>query len=161
MMFAGFTSAYIVKRQQPGWTDFEIPRVFWYSTAIILVSSLSMQAAVKSFKERAIVKYRNLILLTAVLGLVFITLQLLGFQQIWKSGVTFSGSGAGQFLYVIAGLHILHILGGIVTLLIMFFKAFSSKLKSYNAVPVEVASTYWHFVDFLWIYLFIFFLVIH
>jgi len=161
MMFAGFTSAYIVKRQQPGWTNFEIPKAFWYSTAMILLSSLSMQAAVKAFKEREMGKYRNLISVTMVLGLAFITLQILGFQQIWKSGVTFSGSGAGQFLYVIAGLHILHVLGGVITLLVMFFKAFRSKVKSYNAVPVEVASTYWHFVDLLWIYLFIFFLLIH
>ena len=161
MMFAGLTSAYIVKRQQPGWTSFEIPRAFWYSTAMILLSSLSLQAAVKAFRERAMGKYRNLISLTMVLGLAFITLQILGFQQIWKTGVTFSGSGAGQFLYVIAGLHILHVLGGVITLLIMFFKAFRSKVKSYNAVPVEVASTYWHFVDLLWIYLFIFFLLIH
>jgi len=55
----------------------------------------------------------------------------------------------------------LHVLGGIITLMIMFFKAFSSTTRSYNSIPIEVASTYWHFVDVLWIYLFIFFLVIH
>jgi len=161
MMFAGFTGAYIVKRQQPGWTTFDIPRAFWYSTTLILLSSLTVQMALQAFKQREMQKYRNLIAVTFVLGIVFIALQILGFAQIWKSGVTFRGSGAGQFLYVIAGLHALHVLGGIITLMIMFFKAFSSTTRSYNSIPIEVASTYWHFVDVLWIYLFIFFLVIH
>jgi cytochrome c oxidase subunit 3 len=106
-------------------------------------------------------KYRNLIAVTFVLGITFIVFQFLGFEQIWKSGITFRGSGAGQFLYVIAGLHALHVLGGIIALIIMFFKAFSSTTRSYNSIPIEVASTYWHFVDVLWIYLFIFFLVVH
>jgi cytochrome c oxidase subunit 3 len=161
MMFAGFTSAYIVKRQQPGWTTFDIPRAFWYSTALILLSSLTVQMALQAFKQREMRKYRNLIAVTFVLGIAFIALQILGFAQIWKSGVTFRGSGAGQFLYVIAGLHAMHVLGGVITLMIMFFKASSSTTRSYNSIPIEVASTYWHFVDVLWIYLFIFFLVIH
>lgn len=69
------------------------------------------------------------------------------------------GSGAGQFLYIIFGLHILHVLGGIVALIVMFLKSYSGKIRSYNPVPVEVMTTYWHFVDFLWIYLFVFFLL--
>jgi len=161
MMFAGFTSAYIVKRQQPGWTTFDIPRAFWYSTAVILISSVTAQMSVKAFKERNIRSYRNFITATAVLGLVFIALQIAGFSAIWKSGITFSGSGAGQFLYVIAGLHVLHVLGGVIALLVMFYRAFSATTRNYDSVPIEVASTYWHFVDLLWIYLFVFFLVIH
>jgi cytochrome c oxidase subunit 3 len=69
------------------------------------------------------------------------------------------GTGAGQFLYIIFGLHAVHVLGGAIALLIMFFKAFSRKFRNYNTVPVEVISTYWHFVDVLWLYLFIFFLI--
>ncbi len=158
MMFAGLTSAYIVKREQPGWTTFEIPRSLWFSTGVILLSSLSIQLAVKAFKEREMRRYRNLISLTAFLGILFITLQWVSFTIIWKSGVSFRGSGAGQFLYVIAGLHALHVIGGVIALVVTFLKAFSGKIRSYNPVPLEVLSTYWHFVDFLWIYLFIFFL---
>jgi cytochrome c oxidase subunit 3 len=161
MMFAAFTSAYIVKRQQPGWTTFEIPRTFWYSSAVILISSLTVQLALKSFKEREMQRYRRFITLTAALGLLFILLQLLSFKQIWNTGVTFRGSGAGQFLYIIAGLHAVHVLGGVIALLVLFFRAFNRRIRSYNSVPIEVASTYWHFVDLLWIYLFIFFLWIH
>ncbi len=158
MMFAGLTSAYIVKHDQPGWTSFAMPRIFWYSTGVILLSSITIQWALRAFKEREMRKYRNLITLTAVLGIVFIVLQWTGFRQIWNSGITFSGSGAGQFLYVIAGLHALHVFGGVVALLITFLKAYSRRVRSYNSVPIELLSTYWHFVDLLWIYLFIFFL---
>ena len=120
-----------------------------------------MQMALRSFKQRQMRQYRVMITGTAFLGVLFVALQWISFQQIWRSGVTLKGSGAGQFLYVIAGLHVLHVLGGVVALLITFFKAFGSKLRSYDSVPVEVVSTYWHFVDLLWIYLFIFFLWIH
>jgi cytochrome c oxidase subunit 3 len=161
MMFAGLTSAYIVKRDSPGWTSFAIPRAFWYSTAVILVSSLTIQMALKAFKEREMLRYRNLITATAVLGIVFMTLQWMGFRHIWNSGVTLKGSGAGQFLYIIAGLHALHVLAGVIALIVLFFKAFGRKIRSYNPVPLELMSTYWHFVDLLWLYLFIFFMSIN
>jgi cytochrome c oxidase subunit III len=161
MMFAGLTSAYIVKRDQPGWTSFAIPRAFWYSTGVILLSSLTIQMALRAFKEREMLRYRNLITFTAVLGTLFVILQWVGFRQIWSSGITFKGSGGGQFLYVIAGLHALHVLAGVFALIVMFIKAFASKIRSYNSIPVELMSTYWHFVDLLWIYLLIFFIGIN
>ena len=161
MMFAGLTSAYVVKRDQPGWTTFSIPRAFWYSTATILLSSLTVQMALKAFKEREMLRYRNLLTATAILGIVFILLQWAGFRQIWNTGITLRGSGGGQFLYVIAGLHVVHVFGGIIALLIMLAKALVSKIRSYDSVPVELMSTYWHFVDLLWIYLFIFFMAIN
>src|ERR1700760_3628644 len=64
MMFAGLTSAYVVKRDQPGWTSFSIPRAFWYSTGVILVSSLTVQMALKAFKDREMGRYRSLIMTT-------------------------------------------------------------------------------------------------
>lgn len=159
MMFAGLTSAYIVKGEQPGWTTVVVPKAFYYSTAVMLISSLTMQVALKSFKERNMKQYRTLLTVTAVLGIAFIGMQIIGFKDLFQSGVKLEGgSGAGQFLYIIFGLHALHVLGGAVALLIMFFKAFSAKIRSYNTVPVEVVSIYWHFVDLLWIYLFVFFL---
>lgn len=161
MMFAGLTSAYIVKRDQPGWTGFAIPRAFWYSTGVMLLSSLTIQMALRSFKEREMLRYRNLITFTALLGVLFVILQWVGFRQIWRTGITFKGSGGGQFLYVIAGLHAIHVLAGVFALMGMFIKAYASKVRSYNSVPVELMSTYWHFVDLLWIYLLIFFIGIN
>lgn len=158
MMFAGLTSAYIVKSQLASWNSVAMPKVFWYSTAIILLSSLMMQVSIRAFKEREMNRYRFLIGITTLLGVTFIFLQWIGFTQLWSSGINFKGSGAGQFLYVIAGLHAIHVLGGVVALLVTFLKALFGKTKSYNVVPVEVIGTYWHFVDALWIYLFVFFI---
>ncbi len=158
MMFAGLTSAYLVKRDQPGWTNFEVPLAFWYSTTVILISSLTMQLSLKSFRERSMIKYKKLIGTTAILGLVFMLLQFAGFRHLWINGIVLRGSGAAQFLYIIAGLHVLHVLGGVIALLTLFLRSGNARIKTYNAVPVEVVATYWHFVDILWIYLFIFFL---
>jgi cytochrome c oxidase subunit III len=158
MMFAGLTSAFIVKSNQAGWKDVVIPKVFWISTAVILVSSITVQMALRSFKQREMNQYRMLIAVTFLLGAAFVILQVMGFQHLWNQGVQFKGAGAGQFLYVIFGLHAVHVVGGIIVLLVMFIKAFFGKTKSYNSVPVEVAATYWHFVDLLWIYLLVFFL---
>jgi len=160
MMFAGLTSAYIVKREQPGWTSFTAPIAFYYSTAVMLISSVTIFLAGKSFRERRMIRYKKMIAATAVLGLVFLLLQWIGFRHLWVSGITFHGSGAGQFLYIIAGLHGLHVLGGAIALLTLYIRAGNARIRSYNVVPVDVVSTYWHFVDLLWIYLFIFFLMV-
>jgi cytochrome c oxidase subunit III len=160
MMFAGLTSAYIVKREQPGWTTYTTPIAFYYSTAIMMISSVTIYLAGKSFLERRMIRYRKLVVATIVLGLVFILLQWLGFRHLWVTGTTLHGSGAGQFLYIIAGLHALHVLGGVIALVTLYVKARNTRIRSYNAVPVDVVSTYWHFVDLLWIYLFIFFLMV-
>lgn len=160
MMFAGLTSAFIVKSNQTNWVPVAIPKVFWFSTAAIIISSLTVQMALRSFKQREMRQYRLLIGVTLLLGVAFVVLQWLGFQQLWEQNITFKGGGAGQFLYVIFGLHAIHVLGGVITLIVMFIKAFTGRTKLYSSVPVEVAATYWHFVDLLWLYLLIFFLVI-
>jgi cytochrome c oxidase subunit III len=159
MMFAGLTSAYIVKSNQASWQEVKTPQVFWYSTAAILLSSLTIQMALRSFKQREMNRYRQLMAVTTTLGIIFIALQWNGFMQLWNSGVEFKGvAGAGQFLYVIFGLHALHVLGGAIALLVMFIKAFFGQTKTYGSIGIEVMSTYWHFVDILWIYLFVFFI---
>jgi len=160
MMFAGLTSAYIVKREQPAWTSFEMPVAFYYSLAVIIISSVTIFLAGKSFRERRMVRYRKLVGGTAILGVVFMLLQFLGFRHLWLAGITLHGSGAGQFLYIIAGLHGLHVLGGVIALFTLWLRAGNTRIRSYNLVPVDVVSSYWHFVDLLWIYLFIFFLMV-
>lgn len=160
MMFAGLTSAYIVKSNQANWQEIEVPKMFWFSTIAILLSSLAIQMALKAFRERAMAIYRLMIAVTAALGLAFMGMQYIGFNDLWDQGIRLKGSSAGQFLYVIAGLHALHVLGGVIMLLVMFVRAFFGKTKSYNIVPLEVAATYWHFVDALWIYLLVFFMFI-
>ncbi len=161
MMFAGLTSAFIVKSNQAGWEGVVIPKFFWYSTGVILLSSLTIQMALRAFRQREMGQYRMLIAVTFVLGILFVTLQWFGFQDLWRQQITFKGAaGAGQFLYVIFGLHALHVIGGVIALMVMFVKAFFGKTKLFSPVPVEVAATYWHFVDILWIYLLVFFIII-
>jgi cytochrome c oxidase subunit 3 len=116
--------------------------------------------ALKAFKDREMIRYRNLLSTTAVLGVAFVLLQWKGFREIWNTGITLHGSGGGQFLYIIAGLHAVHVLGGIIALLFMVARAFMPRIRSYNSIPAELMSTYWHFVDLLWIYLFVFFALI-
>jgi cytochrome c oxidase subunit 3 len=160
MMFAGLTSAYIVKRNQANWVTFELPVAFWYSTGVIIASSLAMVGALRAFRERMMSRYRMLITVTTVLGALFIALQYLGFSQLWAKGITLQANVAYSFLYVIVGLHALHVAGGVIALIVMSLKAFGSKVKNYSVVPVEVMSTYWHFVDVLWLYLLVFLLLI-
>ncbi len=162
MMFAGLTSAFIVKSNLVGWRDIQMPKVFLVSTVVIILSSLMIQMSLRSFRQREMKNYRMLMGLTVLLGTAFVVLQWMGFKELWdQQNITFKGvSGAGQFLYVIFGLHALHVIGGVVTLMILFGKSFFGKTKTYSSIPVEVAATYWHFVDILWIYLLIFFIVI-
>lgn len=159
MMFAGLTSAYIVKSGQTGWHEVRTPSFFWYSTAVLLLSSVTIQMALRSFKQKAMPGYRRLLLATLVLGLVFAVLQWKGFVWLWDHGVHFQGSsGAGQFLYIIFGLHALHVVGGVIALAVILLRQQFGRIRNYSATPVEIMSTYWHFVDLLWIYLLVFFI---
>jgi len=160
MMFAGLTSAYIVKRNQANFLEFELPMASWYSTAAIIASSVTIWMAQKKFREREMEAYRKLLTATFILGVIFIVLQVLGFTSLAKQGLTLQKNVSVSFLYVIVGLHAAHVIGGVVALLVMFVKAFRSRVKSYSSVPVEVMATYWHFVDVLWIYLLVFLLAV-
>jgi cytochrome c oxidase subunit 3 len=160
MMFAGLTSAYIVKRSQASWLMIEIPTMFWYSTATILASSVTVQLALKALKKREMVNYERLLLVTAVLGVLFIVLQVVGFRQFAAQDIRLVGAGSNasySFLLAISGLHGVHVLGGVVALVVIAIRALNSSTRSYSSIPLEIAATYWHFVDALWIYLFIFF----
>ena len=158
MMFAGLTSAYIVRQAQGNWVLYELPGIFWVSTVAIAISSITMHLGVRAFKNRAMPRFRGLITATLILGVVFAVCQYAGFQQLYASNIRIDGNPSGSFLFIIAGLHLLHIIGGIIALLIVFFRAFRTRVKVYNATGLEVVATYWHFVDVFWIYLFVFFL---
>ncbi len=118
-----------------------------------------MQMALRFYRQREMRQYRLLMGITLMLGISFVIMQWMGFTELWNSGIQFRGaSGGGQFLYVIAGLHAIHVLGGVIALIVLFAKAFLGRVKIYGSVPVELMATYWHFVDVLWIYLLVFFI---
>ncbi len=159
MMFAGLTSAYIVKKSQANWLDFDLPNIFMVSTVVILLSSFTIQMAVKKVKEQNLQQYRGFLAVTAILGVLFIILQIQGFMQLEANSIALTGArsnSAASFLFVITGLHLLHVLAGVIALIVVSLKAFSAKNDQINDLPVKLVSNYWHFVDILWVYLFVF-----
>jgi cytochrome c oxidase subunit III len=138
MMFAGLTSAYIVKRNQANWQTFELPLTFWYSTAVMLASSATIWLAKSSFLKREMSRYRSLMAATMLLGFLFVALQIIGFNQLWSIGITLQASVSYSFLYVIVGLHALHVIGGVIALIVMSAMAFNSSKRNYSIVPVDV-----------------------
>ena len=151
MMFAGLTSAYIVKRSQASWLMIEIPMMFWYSTATILASSVTVQLALKALKKREMVNYERLLLVTAVLGVLFIVLQVVGFRQFAAQDIRLVGAGSNasySFLLAISGLHGIHVLGGVVALVVIAIRALNSSTRSYSSVPLEIAATYSSNLDY-------------
>ena len=160
MMFAGLSSAYIVKRSQTNWLTFDIPLIFWYSTAVIILSSFTLVLSRKAFINREMISYKKWLAATTFLGIVFVLLQYIGFTHLWASGITLTRNVSFSFLYIIVGLHAVHVMGGVVALIIMYLKSFSTRRKNYTSISIDLMNTYWHFVDLLWVYLLLFLLFI-
>ncbi|MEO5500336.1 MAG: heme-copper oxidase subunit III [Ginsengibacter sp.] len=158
MMFAGLSSAYIVKSNQANWLSYKLPIIFWYSSGVILLSSITVMLSRKAFINRNMEGYKLWLLITTVLGILFVFLQYWGFKELWASGITLTRNVSFSFLYVIVGLHALHVLGGVVALIILMVQAYRRHKKVYTTLSIDLMSTYWHFVDILWIYLFLFLL---
>lgn len=159
MMFAGLTSAYLVKKSKDSIINAPLPAIFYWSTIVIVASSLTMQIAVRSIMAKEMYRYRNFLGITALLGVVFAVMQTFGFYLMDKNGtplVGFKSNPGASFILIIVGIHALHVLGGVVALVFMYLKNYFSKTRNYSAVPAEVMATYWHFVDILWIYLLLF-----
>jgi cytochrome c oxidase subunit 3 len=159
MLFAAFTSAYIVRSHASDWIRFNIPAIFWVNTAIILVSSGTMHLAYYNFKKYEYQRYKIFVALTLLLGAAFTVGQYNGWLKLASIGMFLDGNPAGSFIYVISFIHLLHILGGWTVLLIMFIKSFFKPFNPNNILSVQLISIYWHFVDILWIYLMLFFTI--
>lgn len=160
MLFAGLTSAYIVRQAEGNWTHFELPKQFYLSTVFIILSSVSMHLALASIRKN---NFSNLItglIITLGLGLAFAFTQFLAWSKLVEEGIYFVGNPSGSFLYVITALHLAHLVGGILYLLFIIVKSIGHKYSTENHLPVLLCSIYWHFLDILWIYLLIFLLVI-
>jgi cytochrome c oxidase subunit III len=161
MMFVAWTSAYVVRHAAGNWVEFRLPNMFFISTATIIASSLALQWSYFSFKKGNEGAYKIGLILATVLGLAFIGLQYMGWQQLKNIGIPLTLNPSGDFVYVFTGFHAAHVLGGIAVLVVALIHAFSLK---FNPTPkrilrFELTLTYWHFVDFLWIYLLSFFLL--
>ena len=160
MMFAGLSSAYIVKRNQGNWLTFDIPIIFYYSTAVIILSSVTIILSRKAFVNRQMKQYKSWLATTTILGIVFVFLQYTGFRELWASGITLTRNVSFSFLYIIVGLHAVHVMGGVIALIVLYLKSLSKRRKNYSPLSIELMNTYWHFVDGLWIYLLLFLIII-
>jgi cytochrome c oxidase subunit 3 len=160
MMFAGLSSAYIVKRNQGNWLTFDIPVIFYYSTAVIILSSITIILSRKAFLNRQMKQYKRWLTVTTMLGIIFVFLQYMGFRELWASGITLTRNVSFSFLYIIVGLHALHVMGGVIALIVMYLKSISKRRKNYTPLYIDLMNTYWHFVDGLWIYLFLFLIIV-
>ena len=159
MLFAGFTSAYIVRQASGNWLEFQLPNLFYFNTAVILSSSFALQASYHFFKKGNEALYKGLLVVTFLLGLIFLVLQYYGWTELMELGVDLGRNPSGDFVYVISGTHAAHVLGGIGALFVAMGHAFGLKYKvtEKRKLRFELTLTYWHFVDFLWLYLVVFF----
>lgn len=159
MIFAALTSAYIVRQSDGNWVIFDLPNLFLITTGIILVSSATMHWTYLSVKKDNFESAKLAIVITTILGIAFLVGQYMAWGEMVKNSIYLVGNPSGSFVYVISGLHGLHIIGGIVFLLIVMVSIFGAKIHSKNLLRIEMCATYWHFLDGLWLYLFVFLLL--
>lgn len=161
MVFAGLTSAYVISKSRPDWLkDFELPSAFLYSTIVIVLSSVTFHLAKNAIKKNNRSLTSIMLTLTLVLGLLFVALQFQGFNQVIDAGYYFTGSYSTittSFLYVVVLVHIAHLVGGLISLLIVIYNHYKQKYNSSQTLGIELSVMFWHFLGFLWIYLFLFF----
>lgn len=159
MMFIGFTSAYIVRQQEGQWLVFDIPSQLFYSTLFIVLSSVTMWWATRSAKADNYNGVKLGLILTLVLGIAFTYSQFEAWSFLTSQGNVFAGSSSnasGSYLYVISGVHLAHLAVGILSLIYTFARSLRGAYNSSNKLGLELCAMYWHFLDILWVYLFLF-----
>lgn len=170
MLFTILLVTYVIRRTGPGWAEVKLPNVFLISTVVILLSSFTLHNANVAFRHERFGSYRMNIASTLVLGTLFILLQGWGWRQMILAGVGLKNNPAGGFVYIISGIHLLHILIGLIFLIIalaealrrrMYVDSFVYSVNPPNQLKIKLITLYWHFVDILWVGLFVFLLVHH
>jgi cytochrome c oxidase subunit 3 len=157
MLFAAFTSAYIVRRAASDWAPIRVPPLLWLNTVILVSSSLTMELGRRSPRPRA---FRRWLGMTFLLGLAFLGGQFLAWRELAAQGVYLSSNPHSSFFYVLTGAHAVHVLGGIGALLYVAGRLWRQNDSTATATAPRLAATYWHFVDGLWAYLFVVLFVI-
>jgi len=160
MSFAGLTSAYVISKERKDWlTDFEIPQAFYLSLAVIILSSITFHFAKKLIQKQENRSGMWLLITTLILGIVFVYLQFRGFSEIIANGYFFTGSESSittSFIYLVVLMHLAHISVALITVLVVIYNHYKLKYENGKTLGIELAVTFWHFVDILWIYLFLF-----
>jgi cytochrome c oxidase subunit III len=160
MLFGAWTSAFIVKRADAGWNEIVLPWQFWVNSAIIVASSLTMIGATLAARKDNLELLKVLISITAILGMAFLSGQILAYGEMVRLNEYFTGGNVSHsFVYVLTGAHGAHVVSGVVFLLIVLVSAFRYKVHAKNMAQIEMCATYWHFLGILWLYLFVFLLL--
>jgi len=167
LVFLVFAILYTMLKGTPGWIAFYLPPIFWISTGLILASSLTLRLANLAFVNDKFSRYKWLMAATLGLGILFMITQIAGWRTMVQDGIVMNKSTAGAFLYIISGLHLIHVLGGIIFLSILLIQAlkrttyidsFIYSVNPPNQLRLRLVTQYWHYVDILWMLLFVFFL---
>jgi cytochrome c oxidase subunit III len=159
MAFAGLTSAYVVTKGSGAGLTFDLPAVFYYSTAIILISSLTINMSLVAARKNNFQQITLWLVVTFVLGIAFMFTQYIAWTELYQNKIYFAGrqsNAAGSFLYVITGLHLAHLVGGLLYLIGVIVRSTKQQFDAQNYLKLKLCAIYWHFLDALWLYLFIF-----
>jgi cytochrome c oxidase subunit III len=158
MMFGAFTSAYLVRKPAGSWYEFKLPSEFFFSTLIIILSSITMEWAFRSYKNKIKSSYKLGLAITLGLGIFFVIMQVIAWNSLFKQGITLDLNVSGSFLYVISGFHALHVLGGIAALMVSVIIStwVPFEQSPTRTLRLDLVRQYWHYVDVLWIYLIVF-----
>jgi cytochrome c oxidase subunit III len=161
MFFAAFTSGYIVRRSAGNWLEFVMPNLFFYNTIVILLSSVTLHSAYIAFKKMNTQVFKVLLGVSLMLGITFLVLQYQAWIALSENGVELTTNPSSSFLFVISGFHAAHVLGGVAAIAIAFVKSLVIKheVTPIRKLRLELTTQYWHFVDILWLYLFVFLIV--
>ncbi|MES2061336.1 MAG: cytochrome c oxidase subunit 3 [Bacteroidota bacterium] len=162
MFFAALTSGFIVYvgGSSAHGMNIKMPDAFMYSTAVIILSSVTMFLASQAAKSSQFGKQRLYLWLTIILGIAFFGIQLYAWSYLVKNGIYFSNPNASQsFIYVFTGMHLLHIFAGLLLLANTLWRSYRSIEQVKNLYSVQMSSIFWHFVDIIWIYLYVFLLL--
>jgi cytochrome c oxidase subunit 3 len=155
MFFMALTSAFIVRKGlSTDWRAFALPRILWLNTAILLASSFTIEWARRRLKRADLDGYRHWWFVTTVLGVLFLGGQLLAWRQLSHEGVFLATNPSSSFFYVFTATHGVHLLGGVVALSVIAFRNWK-QARVTRLTATEMAAIYWHFLDGLWIFLFL------
>ena len=155
MIFVSLISAYIVKKGEPGGLIINLPNMFIYSTIVVVLSSLFKQIAYFSAKKDDLNKLNYLLLASILSGVLFLILQYFSWGELVNSGVYFVGHPDGSFIYILSGVHAIHLISGLIFIFVVYVFSIKFKIHSKTLNLIEMSTTYWHFLTFLWVYLFI------
>ena len=161
MIFAALTSAYIVRQSEGNWLEYDLPTIFWYTSGIVIISSICLQYAYSAAKKDNLVGLRAGLSLAVLFGIAFLVGQWYSWVALVDENVFFVGNPSGSFLYVFTGLHAVHLISGVIFLIIVLISTYRYKVHSKSMDTLEMATTFWHFLAALWLYLFMFLLLNH